>query len=203
MPHHEVMILLVTPCLLTYTALQYHARPKAKCGIAMLSVDKFLYPRKQTKGNKFIPCPNDVCHILKCFRRFETPAIPFILPKSSYKLSVAWSQRSGKECERWPWSMCDCHCDIINDVPFSLYVMLMMSNVKYVSIFHGYLPLRNESQHRAWDKVLSALMAQNFNVFFSVTPNRLLIKPWRFQLFDIAQLSSWCCITVMPPEIHT
>ena len=36
-------------------ALQYHARPKAKRGIAMLSVDKFPYPRKQTRGNEFIP----------------------------------------------------------------------------------------------------------------------------------------------------
>ena len=27
-------------------ASQYHARPKAKRGIAMLSVDKFPYPRK-------------------------------------------------------------------------------------------------------------------------------------------------------------
>ena len=30
-----------------HAALQYRARPKAKRGIAMLSVDKFPYPRKQ------------------------------------------------------------------------------------------------------------------------------------------------------------
>ena len=30
-----------------HTALQYHARPKAKRGIAMLSVDKFPYPRNK------------------------------------------------------------------------------------------------------------------------------------------------------------
>ena len=36
-------------------ALQYHARPKVKRCIAMLSVDKFPYPRKQTRGNEFIP----------------------------------------------------------------------------------------------------------------------------------------------------
>ena len=39
-----------------HAASQYHARPKAKRGIAMLSVDKFPYPRKQTRGNEFIPC---------------------------------------------------------------------------------------------------------------------------------------------------
>ena len=30
-----------------HLASQYHARPKAKRGIAMLSVDKFPYPQKQ------------------------------------------------------------------------------------------------------------------------------------------------------------
>ena len=39
-----------------HAASHYHARPKAKRGIAMLSVDKFPYPRKQTRGNEFIPC---------------------------------------------------------------------------------------------------------------------------------------------------
>ena len=67
-----------------HAASQYHTRRKAKPGIAMLSVDKFPYLRKQTKGNEFIPCSNDVCHILKHFHSFKTPAIPFILPKSSY-----------------------------------------------------------------------------------------------------------------------
>ena len=38
-----------------HAASQYHARPKAKRGIAMLSVDKFPCPRKQTRGNEFIP----------------------------------------------------------------------------------------------------------------------------------------------------
>ena len=50
-----------------HAASQYHARPNAKRGIAMLSVDKFSYPRKQTRGNEFIPCLNDVCQILKPF----------------------------------------------------------------------------------------------------------------------------------------
>ena len=32
-------------------ASQYHAWPSAARGIAMLSVDKFPYPRQQTRGN--------------------------------------------------------------------------------------------------------------------------------------------------------
>ena len=71
-----------------HTAWKYHTRLKAKRGIAMLSVDKSPYPRQQTTGNDFIPCSNDVCHFLKRFRRFKTPAVPFILPKSSYLNSV-------------------------------------------------------------------------------------------------------------------
>ena len=61
-----------------HAASQYHARPKANHGIAMLSVDKFPYLRKQTRGNKFIPCSNGVCHILQRFRIFKIPAIHFI-----------------------------------------------------------------------------------------------------------------------------
>ena len=66
-------------------ASQYHARPKAKRDIAMLSVDKFPYPRKQTRGNDFIPCSNNICDILKRFRSFKIPAITLIWHKSSYK----------------------------------------------------------------------------------------------------------------------
>ena len=78
-----------------HAAWQYHARPKAKRGIAMLSVDKFPYPPKQTRGNKFIPCSNNICDILKRFRSFKIPAITLIWPKSSYKHSVTRSYRSG------------------------------------------------------------------------------------------------------------
>ena len=78
-----------------HAASQYHARPKA-----MLSVDKFPYPRKQTRGNEFIPCSNNICDILKRFRSFKTPAITLIWPKSSYKHSVTRSYRSGKESGR-------------------------------------------------------------------------------------------------------
>ena len=59
-----------------HAASQYRSRSKAKRGIAMLSVDKFPYPRKQTRGNEFIPFSNNSCHILKRFRSFQIPAIP-------------------------------------------------------------------------------------------------------------------------------
>ena len=112
-----------------HAASQYHARPKAKRDIAMLSVDKFLYPRKQTGGNEFIPCSNNIYDILNRFRSFKIPAITLIWPKSQYKHSVTRSYGSGKESGRC--------CDVINDVPLSLYFMLMTSNVRYGSIFHG------------------------------------------------------------------
>ena len=80
-----------------WLASQYHTRPKAKRGIAMLSVDKFPYLRKQTRGNEFIPCSNNICDILKRFRSFKIPAI---WPKSPYKHSVTRSYRSGKESGR-------------------------------------------------------------------------------------------------------
>ena len=57
-----------------HAASQYHARPKAKRGIAMLSLDKFPYPRKQTRGNEFIPCSNNICDILNGFRSFKNPS---------------------------------------------------------------------------------------------------------------------------------
>ena len=83
-----------------HAASQYHARPKAKRGIVMLSVDKFPYLRKQTRGNEFIPCSNNICDILKRFRSFKIPAITLIWPKSLYKHSVTRSYRSGKESGR-------------------------------------------------------------------------------------------------------
>ena len=46
----------------------------------------------------------------------------------------------------------NCHCDVINNIPFSLYLTLMMSIVRYASIFHGFQPIRSENQHWAWDK---------------------------------------------------
>ena len=83
-----------------HAASQYHARPKVKRGIAMLSVDTFPYPRQQTRGNEFIPCSNNICDILKRIRSFKIPAITLIWPKSPYKSSVTRSYRSGKESGR-------------------------------------------------------------------------------------------------------
>ena len=73
------------PKIYADAAGQYHARPKAKRGIAMLSEDKFPHPQKQTRGNEFIPCSNNICDVLKRFRRFKIPAITLIGPKSPYK----------------------------------------------------------------------------------------------------------------------
>ena len=87
-----------------HAASHYHVPPKVKRGIVILSVDQFMYPGKQTKGNEFIPRSNDVCHILKHPHNFKTPAIPFIWSKSSYEFSVTQLHRSGKESGRRPWS---------------------------------------------------------------------------------------------------
>ena len=77
--HHKVWDYISYPLfadadmgIYPHAASQYHARPKAKHGIAMLSVDKFPYPRKQTRGNEFIPCSSNICDILKRFRSFES-----------------------------------------------------------------------------------------------------------------------------------
>ena len=68
-------------------ASPYHARPKVKRGMAMPSVDEFPYPRRKTRGNKFIPSSNDVSKIMKHFRGFKIAAVQSICPKSSYKQS--------------------------------------------------------------------------------------------------------------------
>ena len=83
-----------------HLASQYHAWPSTARGIAMLRVDKFSYPRKQTRGNEFIPYSNNICDILKHFRSFKIPAITLIWPKSPYKHNVTMSYRSGKESGR-------------------------------------------------------------------------------------------------------
>ena len=70
-----------------HAAVQYHAWPKAKCGIALFSVDKFPYLRKQTTSNEFIPCSNDVCHFLKRFHSNKILVIPLICPK--FRINIA------------------------------------------------------------------------------------------------------------------
>ena len=88
-----------------HAASQHQAGPKAKHGIVMLSLDKFLYTWKQTRGNEFIPWSNDICLILELFHDFKNPGFPLIWLKSLFKHSVTRSHRSGKE-SRWRlWSL--------------------------------------------------------------------------------------------------
>ena len=77
------------------TTLQYHVWLKAKNGIAMLSMEKFPYPQKQSRGNEFISWTNNHSHILKCFHSFKTQLS--LLSGSSYKQSVTRSLHSSKE----------------------------------------------------------------------------------------------------------
>ena len=94
-----IHILLVTPCLLTRIREFIHMQQRnTTLGLRpMLSVDKFPYPRKQTRGNEFMPCLNNIYDILKRFRSFKIPDITLIWPKSPHKHSVTWSYPSGKK----------------------------------------------------------------------------------------------------------
>ena len=101
---------------------QYYARSKAKRGVAMLSVDKFPYPRKQTRGNEFITCSNDVCHILKQLPQLKRLSRPIIVTRS---------QRQEK-------GTAVVIAIVTSSVMyFFLYLTLMTSNVRYVYIHHG------------------------------------------------------------------
>ena len=55
------------PRIREFIHTQLIAIPMVARSIAILSVDKFPYPRKQTRGKEFILCSNDLCHILKRF----------------------------------------------------------------------------------------------------------------------------------------
>ena len=122
-----------------HTASQYHAGPKAKRGIAMLSVDKFPYPRKQTRGNEFIPCSNNIHDILNRFRSFKIPAITLIWPKSPYKHSVTRSYGSSKESGRrsesplwrhqWRSFVFISHADVVKP-EIRLHISRLLTNQK-------------------------------------------------------------------------
>ena len=60
----------------------------------------------------------------------------------------------------------DCHCDVINDVPFLLYLTLMTSNVRYASKLNDSWPFRRESQHRAWDKWRYSSTADHLRIYY-------------------------------------
>ena len=136
-------ILLVTPCLLMRIREFIHTQHRnTTCGrrpSVVLWCKGWINSRKQTRGNKFIPCWNSICHILKRFLSFKIPAIPLIWPKSPYKHSVTQSHRSGKESRRWSESQLWCHqCrsfvfishtdDVKREI--RLYISLLLTNQK-------------------------------------------------------------------------
>ena len=112
-----------------HLASQYHVWTKAKRGIAMLSVDKWPYSRKQPEGNEFIPCSNDVCGTLKRSRTFKTQLSLLSDLNHRIKSVSLGCIAAAKKVDGGR----DPHCDVISDVLFSLYLTLMTSNVKYVS----------------------------------------------------------------------
>ena len=111
---------------------QYHARPKAKRSIMMLSVDEFPYSRKKTRGNEFISCSNDGSHILHVSAALKSQLS--LLSGLNHHINT---MLLGHIAPARKLDGRDRHCDVINDVPFSLYLTLMTSNVRYVSILHG------------------------------------------------------------------
>ena len=116
-----------------HAASQYHAWPSAARGIAMLRVDKFPYPRKQ----QGITNLSHAQTIFMTFWNVSAALNPQLshLSGLNYRInSVTRSYRSGKESGRRGRNR---NCDVINDVPLSLYLTLMTSNVRYGSIFHG------------------------------------------------------------------
>ena len=123
-----------------HTASQYHTRPKAKCGIAMLSVDKFPYPRKQTRCNEFIPCSNDVRQIIKCFCSFEISDTPFI---PLYFTLVSQSEaRVSTEHNL-------CHVTVlIFTCPHCLHVFCSTMQSEYKMNYQA--PLEYRYEHGAW-----------------------------------------------------
>ena len=97
-----------------HLASQYHARPTAKCDIAMLSVDKIPYPRKQASCNEFI-------HEQTMFVKFwnvsaalnsQTPFLSGLNHRINTVLldRIVAVRKAGGGRDR--------HCDVINDVPF-------------------------------------------------------------------------------------
>ena len=91
---------------------QCDARPKAMRGVAMASVDTFLYPRKQTSGHEFIPCSNDVCHVPKRFRVFKSPIIHLIWTNHRINTMLLGRIAAARDVD----GNRDRHCDAINYV---------------------------------------------------------------------------------------
>ena len=93
-----------------HAAPRYHARPKAKRGIAVLSVDKFPYPRQPTGGNEFIPCSN-VWNLFKVLKScFEVKPIS-IAQRNIYEEQPAI-------VVLWRHTVAHCYCDVRYDVMY-------------------------------------------------------------------------------------
>ena len=167
-----------------HAALQYHGLPKAKRGIAMLSVDKFPYPRKQTMGNKFIPCSNNICDILKRFPSFKITAITLIWPKSPYKHSVTRSYRSGKEKGRrsesplwrhqWRSFVFISHADDVKR-EIHLHISRLLTN-------------KSENQHEAWDKYIYIYILYLSYIYKSADV-MMIIDALKVAIFKLKSLS--------------
>ena len=93
----------------------------------MLSLDKFPYPRKQTRGNEFIPCSIDACYFLKRVHSFRILAIALISPNSLYKQSVSRSHHCGKQIARI--GIPSVRSSVAS---LCVYCMLMTSNGLYI-----------------------------------------------------------------------
>ena len=96
----------------------------------MVSVDKFSYSRKQTKGSEFIPCSNDVYPKHKSLKAVFKAQVShkFDLNHCTMRRRIAAPQEVANGRNR--------HCDVVSDVPLCLYLTLMASNGRYMSIFY-------------------------------------------------------------------
>ena len=109
-----------------HAASQYHIQPNAKCGVVMLSVDEFPFPRKQTKGNVFISCSHDVCYIIKCFRSFKTQLSCLKHHINSVLLGrIAVASEIDAGCDH-------CMIAIVTSPWHSFHLTLMTLNIEYV-----------------------------------------------------------------------
>ena len=81
-----------------------------------LSMDKFPFARKQTASNEFIPCSDDVCHILKRFSSFKIRDTP--LSGLNHRINTVLLGRIA--APRKAAGGRDRHCDVIIDFHVSL-----------------------------------------------------------------------------------